>query len=534
MVRKKLDERVRTLIERGVVTNQRSLLVLVGDHGKDQVPNLHQILTRTSLKTKPKVLWCYKKELGFSTHRKKRMKKIKRDKARGLAKNQQLDPNMDNFELFLSSSDIEWCYYKDSHRVLGTTVGMLVLQDFEALTPNIMARTMETVEGGGLIVVLLRTVQSLKQLYAMTMDVHARYRTEAAAHVVPRFNERFILSLAKSPNCLVCDDELNVLPLSKTALKRLDNNTTNHLIEKGDAGEVITHETPEQTELHALQESLKDTPHVGVLVDLTKTLDQAKALLVFLEACSERTSKMTVAMTAARGRGKSAAMGLCLAGAISFGYSTICVTAPEPENLVAVFDFCCRGLKALKYQEHMDYSITYNTATGREETKCITAISIHKSHRQVIQYVRPTETDKFASAELVAIDEAAAIPLPVVRALMSQPDRLTFLSSTINGYEGTGRALSLKLIKDLRERNGGRQAGIDAATAAADAVAGPRGKKGEGQVHEKRWAAAAAAAAEASSNLSGPLREIELSTPIRYAFGDPVEAWLNKLLCLDW
>jgi N-acetyltransferase 10 len=477
MVRKKLDERVRTLLERGVVTGQRSLLVLVGDHGKDQVPNIHQLLVRTSIRTRPKVLWCYKKELGFSTHRKKRIKKLKRDKARGLAKNAQLDPTMDNFELFLSSSDIEWCYYKDTHRVLGSTVGMLVLQDFEALTPNIMARTMETVEGGGLIIVLLRTVTSLKQLYAMTMDVHARYRTEAAAHVVPRFNERFILSLGKSPNCLVCDDELNVLPISKTALKRLNNSGSSELIEKGDGGEVITHVTPQEAELKALKESLEDTPHVGVLVDLAKTLDQAKALLVFLEACSERTSKSTVAMTAARGRGKSAAMGLCLAGAISFGYSSICVTAPEPENLVAVFDFLCRGLKALKYQEHMDYSITYNAATGREEIKCITAVHVHKSHRQVIQYVRPQETDKFASAELVAIDEAAAIPLPIVRALMSQPDRLTFLSSTINGYEGTGRALSLKLIKDLRERNGGRQASIDAASAAAAAVAGPRGKK---------------------------------------------------------
>lgn len=458
------------------------------------------------------------------------MKKIKRDKSRGLAKNKELDPTMDNFELFLSQSDIDWCYYKDSHRVLGTTVGMLVLQDFEALTPNLMARTMETVEGGGLIIVLLRTVQSLKQLYAMTMDVHARYRTEAAADVVPRFNERFILSLGKSSNCLVCDDELNVLPLSKSALHRLNHSTE---IEKGDGGEVITHISPEQAELAALQESLKDTPHVGVLVDLTKTLDQAKALLVFLEACSERTSKSTVAMTAARGRGKSAAMGLCLAGAISFGYSTICVTAPEPENLVSVFDFCCRGLKALKYQEHMDFTLTYNTAMGREETKCITAIHVHRSHRQVIQYIRPTEPDKFASAELVGIDEAAAIPLPVVRALMSQPDRLTFLSSTVNGYEGTGRALSLKLIKELRERNGGRQASIDAASAAAGAIAGPKAKKGEAKVHEQRWAAASAAAAEASSNISGPLREIELATPIRYALGDPVEAWLNKLLCLD-
>jgi tRNA(Met) C34 N-acetyltransferase TmcA len=71
MVRKKLDARVRTLIERSVVTGQRSMLVLVGDHGKDQVPNLHQLLARTSVKARPKVLWCYKKELGFSTHRMK-------------------------------------------------------------------------------------------------------------------------------------------------------------------------------------------------------------------------------------------------------------------------------------------------------------------------------------------------------------------------------------------------------------------------------------------------------------------------------
>lgn len=43
------------------------------------------------------------------------------------------------------------------------------LQDFEALTPNLLARTVETVEGGGLVVLLLRTMSSLKQLYTMAM-----------------------------------------------------------------------------------------------------------------------------------------------------------------------------------------------------------------------------------------------------------------------------------------------------------------------------------------------------------------------------
>ncbi len=457
------------------------------------------------------------------------MKKIKRDKARGLAKGVENDPSVDNFELFLSATDINWCYYRDTHRVLGSTVGMLVLQDFEALTPNIMARTIETVEGGGLVIFLMRSVKSLKQLYTMSMDVHARYRTEGAGNVVPRFNERFILSLGKCTNCLVCDDELNVLPLSKTSLKKLNGDD---MISKGDAGEVLTFKSKEDVELEQLKETLRDTPHVGVLVDLAKTMDQAKAVLTFLEACAEKTSKSTVALTAGRGRGKSAAIGLCLAGALSFGYSNINVTAPEPENLVAVFDFILRGLKALKYQEHLDYTIKYNSAKGRDQIKCIIAVEVHKSHRQIIKYIKPDETDKFASAELLAIDEAAAIPLPIVRALMG--DRLTFMSSTVNGYEGTGRALSLKLIKEMRDLKG-RSGAVDAANAAAGAIAGPNKGKGEAKVHEERWAAAASAASEAGEKLgsAGPLREILLSSPIRYNTGDPVESWLNKLLCLD-
>lgn len=43
------------------------------------------------------------------------------------------------------------------------------VKDFEALTPNLLARTIETVEGGGVVVLLLKTMKSLKQLYTMSM-----------------------------------------------------------------------------------------------------------------------------------------------------------------------------------------------------------------------------------------------------------------------------------------------------------------------------------------------------------------------------
>lgn len=52
-----------------------------------------------------------------------------------------------------------------------------LIQDFEALTPNLLARTMETVEGGGIIVMLLSNLSSLRDLYSLTMDMHSRFRT---------------------------------------------------------------------------------------------------------------------------------------------------------------------------------------------------------------------------------------------------------------------------------------------------------------------------------------------------------------------
>lgn len=64
-------------------------------------------------------------------------------------------------------------YYKESQKILGQTYGMCVLQDFEAITPNLLARTIETVEGGGLVVILLKTMSSLRQLYTMTMVFRA-------------------------------------------------------------------------------------------------------------------------------------------------------------------------------------------------------------------------------------------------------------------------------------------------------------------------------------------------------------------------
>ena len=131
-----------------------------------------------------------------------------------------LDVNEDDpFELLIASTNIRYSYYHETHKILGKTHGMCALQDFEALTPNLLARTVETVEGGSAIVLLVNCVSSLKQLYTLTMDVHSRYKTEAHQDVVNRFNDRFILSLASNHSAIFLDDSLNISSHVKTLEK---------------------------------------------------------------------------------------------------------------------------------------------------------------------------------------------------------------------------------------------------------------------------------------------------------------------------
>ncbi|KOC66166.1 N-acetyltransferase 10 [Habropoda laboriosa] len=450
MVRKKIDNRVRVLIENGVVTGHRTMFIVIGEKARDQVVLLHHMLSKTVIKARPSVLWCYKKELGFSSHRKKRMKSIQKK-----VKSGKLDVNEDDpFELFVVSTNIRYCYYYETHKILGNTYGMCILQDFEAITPNLLARTIETVEGGGLIIFLLQSVQSLKQLYTMNMDVHQRFRTEAHQDVTGRFNERFLLSLASCKRCLVVDDQLNVLPLSSHNLKI-------EPIQKLPSSE-------ELTELDVLKE--------------------------------KKTLRSTVSLTAARGRGKSAALGLAIAGAITFSYSNIYVSSPSPENLNTLFEFIFKGFDALGYQEHLDYGLVQST--NPEFNKATVRVNVFRDHRQTIQYIHPTDAHKLNQAELLVIDEAAAIPLPYVKAMLGP--YLIFLSSTINGYEGTGRSLSLKLLQQLRSQTVGSNSHV----------------KTEKQQNEKTF-------------IGRQLHELTLEESIRYKPGDSIEQWLCNLLCLN-
>lgn len=477
MVRVKIDNRIRTLIENGANVGHRTLFIIVGEKSRDQVVTLYHILTKTQIKSKPSVLWCYKNELGFSTHRKKRMRELQK------LKNAGLEVNEDNpLDMFIASANVRWCYYHETHQILGQTYGMAILQDFEAIQPNILARTVETVEGGGVVVILLNTLHSLKQLYTMSMDVHARYRTESHQDVVSRFNERFILSLIDCESSCIIDDRFNILPVCSQIL---------HISPVPKVDTSLT-----DPKLLELRDSVANQQPISSLVTLCKTYDQAKAVIKFTDILTKKTSKATVSLTAARGRGKSAALGLSIASAVAHGYSNIHVTSPTPENLHTLFEFVLKGLKAVHLTEHHDFTVI--RSNDPKHGNAIVRINVYKDHNQSIHYIDPIEASQsklsVQMSNLFVIDEAAAIPLPIVKTFLTS--QLVFLSSTINGYEGTGRSLSLKLLNQLRQNT-------------------------------------ANATKQDQFISSGLVDELTLGEPIRYKANDPVERWLTNLLCLD-
>lgn len=208
--------------------------------------------------------------------------------------------------------------------------------------------------------------------------MHSRYRTSSHDSVVARFNERFILSLGSCPDCLVLDDELNVLPISRGKdIKPIEDTPG-----KGKETD------PVEYQLRELRESLADTKPAGDLVKLAKTIDQAQAILTFIDAIAEKTLSSTVTLTAARGRGKSAALGLAIAAALAHGYANIFVTSPSPENLKTLFEFVFKGLDALGYEEHLDYDIAVAQGLGEnreESSKSVVRVNVFRDHRQTVQ-----------------------------------------------------------------------------------------------------------------------------------------------------
>ncbi len=199
----------------------------------------------------------------------------------------------------------------------------------------------------------------------------------------------------------------------------------------------------------------------SAVVDEPFRTDEQKIVVEAIEKMALADMHAPVVLTSDRGRGKSAALGLSAGRLLQKGMKRIVVTAPRMSIAEPVF----RHAKQV----------------------CEEAV-IHPGRLKYLDgeliFIAPDALlDGTHQLDILLVDEAASIPLSMLESLLNKYPSIVF-STTVHGYEGTGRGFVLKFDKVLDRLTPGWQL-------------------------------------------------FTMNTPVRWAEGDPVEAWLDHLLCLD-
>jgi len=170
---------------------------------------------------------------------------------------------------------------------------------------------------------------------------------------------------------------------------------------------------------------------IAILSDLNgpcRTLDQRTAVAAIVDQ-GRGQPQAPLVLVSDRGRGKSSALGIAAAELLQQGCKKIIATAPRLASVVALFERARQILPEASY--------------GRGVLK------YGDSH---LRFIAPDELIETApDADLLLVDEAAAIPTPMLEKILSRYQRLVF-ATTVHGYEGTGRGFALRFNKvlDLR------------------------------------------------------------------------------------
>ncbi len=209
-----------------------------------------------------------------------------------------------------------------------------------------------------------------------------------------------------------------------------------------------------------LQRSLPAPPPPAPAIDAPYTPDQARAAQA-IERTAMGHPRRPLLLTADRGRGKSALLGTAASHLLRQGRRTILVTAPRPRATIVLFR---HARSVLNLPESDGYAL--------------------EKDGKIIKFVAPDELLRHpVPADLLLVDEAAGLPLPMIEALVRQYNRLV-LATTVHGYEGSGRGFVTRLAGRLDQLRPG-------------------------------W------------------RHLTLHEPVRWAPGDPLEVWGHRALLLD-
>lgn len=388
------------LFSHQVKSNHRTIFILIGEGSKYQIPSLQEKLSTVS--NMNNIIWFYKNTETYMDRESKKVKMSEEDS---------------EFHKWVKTQDPDYISYKENSKVLGRTCDMLILQDFEALTPNMMACSMETVRGGGAIVLLLDREKSINEIINKRSDLIDQMG--CSDKLVSRFNRRIFKSLSHFGCATFLDSKLKIMDITSE----------------------YTFPNPGQSQNTFKNDDCKP------LLSLCKTKDQYEVLKGLMDLSDDQNDSFIASIIASRGRGKSVALGLSIANALDKSSPMVAISALFLENVQEIFTSIINGLNNLGYRKMTDYKIIYSFE-GKK--RLIRKIEITKNGKKFAEYVHPIDEIKFYPS-LIVIDEAASIPLPQLKKLLNC--QKVFMATTVNGYEGTGRVFRTKLSEYLREKN---------------------------------------------------------------------------------
>ncbi|MBL1276824.1 MAG: tRNA(Met) cytidine acetyltransferase [Ectothiorhodospiraceae bacterium] len=216
---------------------------------------------------------------------------------------------------------------------------------------------------------------------------------------------------------------------------------------------------------HSAKDSITDTG-TGCRPEC-RTQDQGNAIAA-IEHVLLGHRRRPLVLVADRGRGKSAALGIAAAQRV-----TDCVNNPKGRDLYIIVTAPRLAAVGCLFHHAAERLPEAETRPGQIKWK-----------NTYIQFVAPDELcANLPKADLVLVDEAAAIPVSILQPLLNHYSRIVF-STTTHGYEGTGRGFAVRFRQILNEQT-------------------------------PEWT------------------ELHLQEPIRWAQGDPLERLVFDSLLLD-
>ncbi len=294
---------------------------------------------------------------------------------------------------------------------LGTDSELVVIDAWSGLNPDVMGQVIGTLRGGGL---MLLTTPPFDEWPDYNDPDYSRYQAIRPEEYIMEGNfiRRFRQLL----------EQQSVLPENKFLTVIQQN-----LQPKGHSysfvQESLVVNSSEQKDGAVKKDSVDTKKTIGPkLFDPTE--DQEKVISDVVKILE--TPRSAILLEADRGRGKSVALGLAVQRLLKSTPCHIVVTAPLRVNVehffLAVGDVVDSVDKSLRFMA-VD-QLLIDTLNGG------------------------SQNGSRLPVDLLIVDEAAAIPLPILNQLILQIDRVVF-SSTLHGYEGSGRGFSVRFKHTL-------------------------------------------------------------------------------------